>query len=199
MILSMGWQATITVYATLLGASLGAVYDIIRLSRALAGVRYSDRFSRRLARISLPLIGCLPEKEAPHRKRREMAINLFVAVGDVAFFLVASVAVPVFLYHTNNGILRWYLAAGMLLGFWLYRSTFGRLTVLISEPFSFVARALGAYLHYFLVLPLYKALRWLAGRIGILFAKVMRFLALVAMEKYTKKIENTIEKIPDIV
>ena len=195
----MSWQATITVYAALLGGFLGAVYDVIRLSRALIGVRYSDRLSSRLARTSLPLIGCLPFEVIRSRKRREMATNLFIAVGDVCFFLVASVAVPVFLYHANNGILRWYLLVGILLGFVLYRMTLGRLTEMFSEIFTFVVRALGAYLFRFLARPVFSAFAWLTNILCKSFACVKNRCDVYCMKKYTKKIENSIEIFSDFL
>lgn len=199
MALSMSWQATITVYAALLGGFLGAVYDVIRLSRALIGVRYSDRLSSRLAHTALPWIGCLPTETSQPRKRREMATNLFIAVGDVCFFLVASVAVPVFLYHANNGILRWYLMVGVLLGFVLYRMTLGRMTEVFSEIFTFAVRVLWTYLYRLLLRPIFRAFAWLIGMLRQSFANAKNRCDVRCMKKYTKKIENTIEIFSDIM
>ena len=119
--ISMTWQAIATLIAIVVGAGVGLIYDGIRLSRAIIGIRYTDRLSRRFSTVHFPLIGILPQKEAPQRKRREFFISLYVAMGDVLFFLLASVATVVYLYHANDGIVRWYLLSGLFLGFLLYQ------------------------------------------------------------------------------
>lgn len=195
---SMTWQATATLWSVVIGASLGVLYDLFRLSRALVGVRYSDRFSARLAAVRLPLIGCMPSNREP-RKRGEFFRNLYVAIGDVIFFLCASVVVTVFLYHINNGILRWYLAAGMIFGFVLYYFSVGKLTVLLSEPFAFAVHSLFRYLAYFTYRPLAFLWRAVRKKMGIVYRKCLNRRRVAAMKKYTKKICNTLDNFQEIV
>lgn len=195
----MSWQALATLWAAVVGACLGVVYDGIRLTRAAVGISYSRRFEARLAAVRLPFLGVLPTEKRPPRRRKALLLSLYVAVGDVLFFLVAAFALTVFLYHANNGIPRWYLLAGMAIGFLFYYFTVSRLTTLISEPFRFACRALAAYGDYFLLRPL----RLLAGVLLAAVRRVFSYLAkrrrIAFMKKYTKNIENTLDKFSTFV
>ncbi|MBQ9121205.1 MAG: spore cortex biosynthesis protein YabQ [Clostridia bacterium] len=197
--ISMSWQATATLWAVLVGACLGSVYDLVRLSRAFVGVRYTNRFSSRLSRIRLPLIGTAEKEPRPLRKRGEFFLNLYIAAGDVLFFLISAVTVTVFLYHVNNGVFRWYLAFGIGAGFFLYYITVGKVVVAVSEVVAFALRAILRYLRYFLVRPVV----WLACLLWRGVIRVTRTIQkkhrAAVMEKYTKNIENTLAKFPEIV
>ena len=181
------------------GACLGGVYDLVRLSRAMVGICYSRRFAHRLVHLSLPLVGCVTPPDRPKRKRRELFLNLYVALGDILFFLIASVTFTVFLYHANNGILRWYFVAGMVGGFVFYYMTLGKLVLIASELIVFILRAAVAYLGYFLLRPVCKLLRLLRLAVYRLARSIGQRYRVYAMRKYTKNIENTLDKFPEIV
>ena len=195
----MRWQVIATLLALVVGAGVGLIYDGIRLSRAIVGVRYSNQFSRRFSAFRFPLIGIVEPREAPLRKRREFFLGLYVAMGDVLFFLLASVATVVFLYHANNGIVRWYLLAGLFLGFVLYYVTIAKITINLFEILTFVLRVLLAYASYFTVRPFMWILRTLARALSVLWHRIYRQYRIFAMKKYTKKIEKTLEKFPSVV
>lgn len=195
----MTWQAVATLIAIVVGAGVGLIYDGIRLSRAIVGIRYTDRLSRRFSTVHFPLIGILPQKEAPQRKRREFFISLYVAMGDVLFFLLASVATVVYLYHANDGIVRWYLLSGLFLGFLLYYVTVGKITVNLFEVITLAFRVLLAYVAYFTVRPLTFVLRMLSRGLARLWHAAYGRYQIFVMKKYTKKIEKTLDKFPSIM
>lgn len=195
----MTWQAVATLIAIVVGAGVGLIYDGIRLSRAIVGIRYTDRLSRRFSAVYFPLIGILPQKEAPQRKRREFFICLYVAMGDVLFFLLASVATVVYLYHANDGIVRWYLLSGLFLGFLLYYFTVGKITVNLFEVITLTLRLLLAYIAYFTVRPLTCVLRVLSKALARLWHAAYGRYQIFVMKKYTEKIEKALDKFPSIM
>ena len=195
----MTWQAIATLIAIVVGAGVGLIYDGIRLSRAIIGIRYTDRLSRRFFAVHFPLIGTLPQREAPQRKRREFFISLYVAMGDVLFFLLASVATVVFLYHANDGIVRWYLLLGLFLGFLLYYVTVGKITVNIFEVITLSLRILLAYVAYFTVRPLVFVIRVLSRTLDHIWHVAYRRYQIFVMKKYTKKIEKALDKFSSIM
>ena len=195
----MTWQAMATLIAIVVGAGVGLIYDGIRLGRAIIGIRYTDRLSHRFSAVHFPLIGILPQKEAPQRKRKEFFISLYVAMGDVIFFLLASVATVVYLYHANDGIVRWYLLFGLFLGFLLYYVTIGKITVNLFEVITLALRLLLAYVAYFTVRPLTCVLHALLRALARLWHIAYERYRIFVMKKYTKKIEKTLDKYPSIM
>ncbi len=99
----------------IMGLIFGAGYDIIRILYVLWGIQ------------SYSVSGKL-KKTADGN----YSFWLFLT-GDLLYMLFLTIAVSVFLYHTNHGQLRLYLVCGALAGFVLYQNTIGRVVMVISE------------------------------------------------------------------
>jgi len=100
----------------IMGLIFGAGYDIIRILHVLCGIQsYSGK-----------------EK---HISRSKPAFWLFL-IGDLAYMLTVLFWTSVFLFHTNYGQFRIYLALGCIAGFCLYQYTAGRVVMRISETIA---------------------------------------------------------------
>ncbi|MBQ4151162.1 MAG: spore cortex biosynthesis protein YabQ [Clostridia bacterium] len=99
--------------AILLGLLLGAVYDVIRLTRVIFGVNVASPFGKRNAKAYLGYA--------------------FVAVSDFLFFAILSVLMAIFFFLTGDGRMRSYGLIGAFLGFLLYYHTVGRLFIFVVE------------------------------------------------------------------
>ena len=116
--------------AFVLGLLLGALYDVIRLSRIIFGVSvYSDKNRE----FSLYARGV---KNIFARKRGNIFTCIYLALTDFVFFLLSAVIFILFLYIFNYGIFRWFFLIFSILGFLFYYKTAGRLFVSASTVVS---------------------------------------------------------------
>ena len=171
-------QLWATLYSLAVGAFLALSYDVVRISRVIAGLREST--SSRYMDRSLPIIGC-PIKERSPRTR--IFADVFVFVGDIAYFAFASFVFLVFVFHANNGNGRWFLIAGCFAGFVLYMISVGRAVMLVSGVIHFVISAIWAYVVWFGSLP-----------VRLLFGYVLRPIGRFALKKYAKFRTDLYEK-----
>ena len=166
-------------YSLVVGAALGALYDVVRVIRVMLGLR--PGFSHR--RVKLPLIGTLGEGVCP----KGAFAWLLVFFGDLIYFFSATVIYVVFIFQAANGEARWFFTLGALLGFLLWFFTAGRLVLRFAETICLVFRCALRYTAFFLSFPILlaykKALLPLAGRIEEKIG-----------EKRTKKARKTLAK-----
>ena len=127
--ISVASQLWAIVYSLAVGVFLGLSYDVVRITRVLAGLRPCA--PTRLSSVNLPIIG----RRAGEIKKR----NRFFA--------------DVFVFHANYGNGRWFIVGGCFAGFVLYILTVGRAVMLVSGTVSFVLSAVFAYFAFFLLFP----------------------------------------------
>ncbi len=111
---SIHQQLALMLYALILGAALGAVFDALRITRVILSYGISSRSGNELQRCVFAL--CFIE--------------------DIAFAVFAAVALVLFCFKANNGMSRGYILFGALVGFVLYLATLGRLTSLVSKALA---------------------------------------------------------------
>ena len=146
---------SLCLYALLLGAALGLLYDALRITRVLLGAHYGRQMERLYAR-ELPLIGKRRNKAG---KRQLLAVAVFVE--DLLFCLIAGICMILLFYQINSGRFR---IAGLLSavgGFFFYRATAGRPIMACSEMIAFGAETAVRYALFFICFPL----RWMACRL----------------------------------
>jgi len=202
--ISMMHQLVIALYALIVGAALGVLYDAVRISRILIGNSYiknkkirTDEHSAEsrwnvFNEIRLPLIGSRTDRLSRRKRCGRLPFffkNLYIFIGDVFFFTSAGVAVTVFIYHANNGRIRWYLLLGAVAGFAVYYFTVGKLMMFFSEVIVFVLRSACAYALYAVLTPLklilYGMARLLRTGYRITAGYVIRRHRILKCEKYT--------------
>ena len=65
----------------------------------------------------------------------------FLVLCDLMYFLIIMPICAIFLHSVNFGIIRWYIIATALLGFYLYKISIGRLQKKIMEIFFNMIKA----------------------------------------------------------
>ena len=169
------WRGTL--YAVVLGLSLGLFYDAIRLLRMLLGVSYRGKFAHgpfdRLA-------SGVRTRVAAYRLRYRLvriASRVLDFFLDVFFFALAGVAFALFLYVWADGVFRFLFLIGMLFGFYLYRKTVGRIVF-------FFLRELASFTYLLLYLA-YKVIsipiRFVVMKI---FLRLLKKIYLIIQKKY---------------
>jgi spore cortex biosynthesis protein YabQ len=123
-------------YSAGVGAVLGVLYDVFRIMR----------------------VAMKPSQKMPAGLRAVYNVigDAIIFFEDILFSIVASVVVTVFLFHINNGQVRWFVLAGAGIGFALYYITVGRLVIMCAEAIISFIRAL---IHFILSLTLFPAAR----------------------------------------
>ncbi len=111
----MALQLNLLLYSLILGAFLGAFFDIMRISRVFLSIIFSEK------------AGCAVSKTV-------MTVVSFFE--DIIFFAVSAAVTVLFCFQANGGSARGFILLGMLGGFSLYLLTLGRLTKLVSEALS---------------------------------------------------------------
>ncbi len=119
----------------LLGLAFAAVYDLLRISRALMGERYGGRTAGRLADLPMP-----PTVRHSSTAPRRGLYRLIVNVEDLLYFLFVGAALAVYFSAANHGRVRWLAFAGIVLGFLLWRLTVGRAIVAASAAIAALLR-----------------------------------------------------------
>ncbi len=92
----------VIVYAIFCGIMLGILYDGFRVFRTVLGLRRDEP-------LHFPSVG-----------------YVLLVLLDCLYFLIAGAVFSVFLYHRDNGVLRWYSVVGTGMGAAAYLLTVGR-------------------------------------------------------------------------
>lgn len=187
MAVSMTVIARMTLYAFFLGIALGAFYDLVRISRVLAGVSYGGKSAERFYEKKYPLIGKLKRKKGALRKG---FTEIFVAVGDILFFTFAGIVFAVFIYYTNDGIFRFHALFASALGFLLYHGTLGVIIISFAEIISIFLKIFIKIFLYAIAFPfkiMYNITIKLVKRVfGVPYAWFSRKARLFATERRLK-------------
>lgn len=181
--ISVAEQLFALLYSVAVGALLGLMWDLVRLGRSFLGLRNSSGILS-LEGKRLPLIGEMGRKTV---RRSGALADVFVFVVDLIYFVVASIVFCVFVFHANYGNGRWFLVAGCAVGFILWFFTLGRVVMALSDLFGFIIACLGAYIRFFLTLPIRLINKYVV-------VPVFRAIAFRASVFYTEKQEKHLGK-----
>ena len=151
---SMVSQLMVAVLSSLVGIFLGALYDIIRIWRAFLGIVYVNKVTGRLQNIKLPFI-----RNPIANKKHMVAENVVMFFTDIVYFLVATLVLVLFVYRVNQGIIRWYIFVGALLGLLIYYVTLGKLVISVSEYIVFFIKVAFSYVTFLISSPFRIAFR----------------------------------------
>lgn len=180
MIFSVEAQLWAILYSVLVGIAFGIMYDALRISRILLGLRKSSIPT--FAKVKFPLIGYLPEKN-----KTPPGAGVIVFLGDILFSFVCIFVFLVFVFHANFGDGRWFLITGCGLGFFLYFATAGKAVMKISGNAAYLIRIATAYILWLLTLPLRLVMRYV---LRPLKSKLKRFIS----EKRTDFVQRGLER-----
>lgn len=153
-------QTALFVYAVLVGALIGAIYDAFRVVRIALTMGRGTQSRVRFERIETLILRMRSQSNVVRGKCLNGIEARFdfvvVFVCDVLFFLATSVVSVVFLYQANYGQPRLYVFVSVILGFAAYYNTVGRTIAFTSGVIISLFRLASAFLIYRLVTPLIK-------------------------------------------
>lgn len=153
MTVDMWAEAWFFALSIVFGMGVGALFSLGRIWLCALGVAVSCARPIPIPPRSLPLLGGLPRVDL--RMRGKRCKSLLCALTDFVLWVLSGLAYTVFLYAFHNGIFRFYSLLGVMLGFWVYYSSIGRL---IERGLLLVLGLLRAVLAY-LFLPLWCLFR----------------------------------------
>lgn len=169
------------VHCFFFGAAVGALYDLCRSFRVMAGVSYSPRGYPRLYSLRLPI----SRREMGRGERHVVLQNLLINIGDFFCVITAALGAVLLSYGYNNGRVRFFSLAAIALGVMLYRVSLSKLIMLISEPVALLVKYL--FLSFFEILrfPLKKLYELMRKN-----AKNFSSLYIFTLENRKKKLYN---------
>ena len=114
-------------YSACLGAFFALLYDAIRLIRVLLGIHYQGNFIKGpFSRLAQPIEKRVQSFRKAHQLYQK-ALTVFDFIFDFIYFVFCGVAFSIFLYAANHGVFRFCFLFGIVIGFYIYRKTAGRL------------------------------------------------------------------------
>ena len=167
--------------AVLLGAALGVLYDILRISRVFFGVRYSRRAFRHLYEKKLPYI-----KISGERKESRF-LGTLIFFEDLFFGIFCGVSTILLFYAANDGKFRFLALVCILGGFFLYRGTVGRPVMLTSELIAYGVEVVFRYAVFVGLLPIRMLIKFLRATLGRICAALRSALQKHIRKQYTER------------
>ncbi len=163
-------QGRLLFYSFILGAALGCVFDIFRITRVFLRSPYGGRAARFFSNAVMTAVSF---------------------VEDIAFFLLSAVSITVFSYHFNSGRTRGFILIFVLAGFYLYLVTVGRLTGIVSNALS---RLLWSFLRILILkitVPFFKVIYGTVLRIyGVTLGRIVSSLVLSINKLTTERVRR---------
>ncbi len=134
----MGDQLSLVFYSLILGAILGIIFDVLRISRVLLSYRGDGGKIRRVS---------------------DTVLSVISFIEDILFASVSAVLLILFCFKVNRGISRSFLLFGAALGFILYYFTVGRLTSLAANAISRAIYALFSFITKRCIVPVLRFIK----------------------------------------
>ncbi len=203
------------VYSLVIGIFLGTIYDVFRIVRIFLGMGYRDKSAGKYDDIRLPFIGSRNERNIRRKKNEngqsepsgkkfikfsELFKDIAVFFQDILYFLIAAPIFIIFIYHANNGEIRWFLGLGAFAGFMLYYFTIGHLVMLVSELIIFIIRTIFSYILFITVKPAVFVVNWICRKTKLIcsfvYCKISKKINLKKMKKYTAECKS---RLPQLV
>ncbi len=153
-------------YAFILGVAFGILYDVIRITRIILGVRYgfAQKSAEFLYSRKYPLIGIYKPGNGQIKKT---LLDITVFIGDVIYCIAVGSVFCIFMYYSNDGIFRWQALAFVLLGFFVYYKTFGALIMYFAEIIGIFLKILTKILLYTIAIPFKIMYNIVIGLFGV--------------------------------
>ena len=168
-------------YSFLFGIAVGIFYDCCRIIRVLAGKRYSKKGYKRLDTLKFPII----KRTLFAPKEDGVLQSVLIFLSDLICVTFCTVGIIVLNYAYNSGRFRFFTVIGVLIGFFIYKYTVGRLIMLIAEPMLLLLRFIVVSIFIILCAPFYKIVNKLCK-----IVKKIISLYIFTLEKKRKKLYN---------
>ena len=148
--------------ALILGVLFGVLYDGVRILKCfLCVAKYGDK--RRFDKVySKGVCDIFP------RSPGGVVVYALTALFDVLYFIIVTVSFVLFLYAFNHGVFRWFILLACTVGFFAYRSSFGKLVIRSVDAASDLIRLAVNLAIYLFAIP-FKFLYRLCIRLYMIF------------------------------
>lgn len=112
------------------------------------------------------------------------------AIEDTIYWIISGFVVFVMLYHNNNGVIRWFVIAGITLGMFLYNISISKFFVkYVSIVIIKILKLLSKVINIIV-----KPIKFVSNRIYLQFKKLIKVLKnrskSIKMKQKTKKQKN---------
>lgn len=118
-------------YAVIVGAMLGVLWDVFRVIR----IAFYGRRTGSPPPVRLPSDSAGVERALRFKHNIKIPSLSFFGtfICDLLFCLICTICVILLLFHLNDGEVRMFALLGAMIGFVVYYLTLGRLTVYFSD------------------------------------------------------------------
>ncbi len=130
------------------GAFLGALYDAFAILPVICGKVYSQGLHEKLSFVRMPF-----EFSKSGRLQKSM-LGVAVFLHDLFFMIIAGVLTVLIIYRFNDGQLRVSAPVFLVIGLLVYRLTFRRVVLPVSEITGFLVRYIFSCLAFCFLLPI---------------------------------------------
>ncbi len=163
----MALQVNLLLYSLILGAFLGAFFDLMRISRVFLSIFFSEKTGHTVGNTVIAVVSFFE---------------------DIIFFAVSAAVTVLFCFQANGGSARGFILLGVLGGFSIYLFTLGRLTKLISEAISRLIYRLLSFVFRRILSPIAVFFRRLAAKLyKTTLGRAVSFVAGSLYHIYTEK------------
>lgn len=149
-------------YSLLIGAFLGIFYDALRISRLFLTLPYNGKF-----RII--------------EKANSITVFVVALIEDIIFFVVAAIAVALFVFNANKGNFRGFMLFGTVAGFLIYLVTIGKITGAVA---SLIVNTFRKITYLFIKFVFIPPIRWLIRLFVWLYGITLKPLVKKITDKY---------------
>ena len=172
--------------AIFLGAGLGAVYDVLSITRVFLGVPFTFLSEKIILFIKTPL---LKHREFPDHPFLRSVVCFF---ADLFFLLASTVALIILFFQFNEGNVRIPVIILAFIGFLGYRITLGRIFRSLIELLFLFSINLISYVIYYLLLPIRRLFSWICITLRDLRRKEIRKMERKQRIRHTKSEEQKV-------
>ncbi|MBQ7353038.1 MAG: spore cortex biosynthesis protein YabQ [Clostridia bacterium] len=125
-------ESTVFIKFIFVGVFFAILYYFLNIiKRILIKGSFSDSFKEKFSKKEYKYIkNPLTYKGT---KRKIILDKVLEIVLDIIYFIIITPMMAIFLFGYNNGQVRWYIYGATLLGFFVYKLIFGKLSNLIIE------------------------------------------------------------------
>ncbi len=116
-------QFIVILYSIIFGIFLGIIYHLVSITSNVFLFKDFEINNKRLSKYKIP-----------YKESIKSRVGLFFV--DLLYFFIISPISAIFVFGINSGVVRGYIIAGSVFGFFLYKISIGRLFAILVNYFS---------------------------------------------------------------
>ena len=120
-------QILVAFYSILFGIFLGLVHDFTSIAGLVFGFKDLKLNNKKICKFNTV-------------RKKTILKQVWLCIFDIIYFLIISILVSVFVFGVNNGIVRWYIVIGLLIGFAVYKLTVGAVISIFLSYIAYLVR-----------------------------------------------------------